>query len=79
MAHHKSTPSSVLNAPQRTVIHSFVPLGATRQERRHGYMAPADLGVAALAVYARSLQRPNPTAVRDTPRRGRRVLRAGAR
>lgn len=79
MAHHTSTPASVLDAPQRTVVQTFIPTGATRHERRHGVMPPADLGVVELAVYLKALgARRNPSAVRDTPRRGRRVKR-GAR
>lgn len=76
MAHHRSTPRSVLDAPKPTVVQTFIPTGATRQERRHGVMPPADLGVVELAVYLKALgARRNPTAVRDTPRRGRRVKR----
>lgn len=80
MAHHSSTPKAILDAPSRTVVHSFIPQGATRVERRHGYMAPADLGVVELAAYARRITRTrNRPAVRTTPRRGRRVTRGGAR
>jgi hypothetical protein len=76
VAHHSSTPKSVLDAPQRTVVRTFIPTGATRQERRHGVVPPKDLGVVELAVYLKALgARRNPTAVRDTPRRGRRVTR----
>lgn len=76
MAHHSSTPKSVLAAPQRTVVRTFIPTGATRQERRHGVVPPKDLGVVELAVYLKALgARRNATAVRDTPRRGRRVTR----
>lgn len=80
MAHHSSTPQTVLDAPSRTVVHTHTPQGATRQERRHGYMAPADLGVVELAAYARRISRTrNRPAVRTAPRRGRRVTRGGAR
>ena len=76
MAHHRSTPQTVLNAPTRTVVRTFVPTGATRQERRHGVVPPAALGVVELAVWLKALgARRNPSAVRDTPRRGRRVTR----
>ena len=76
MAHHSSTPASVLDAPQRTVVQTFIPAGATRHERRHGVTPPADLGVIPLAAYLKALgARRNPSAVRDTPRRGRRVKR----
>jgi hypothetical protein len=80
MAHHSSTPQSVLDAPSRTVVHTHVPQGATRQERRHGYVAPADLGVVELAAYAARIGRArNAPAVRQAARRGRRVTRGGAR
>lgn len=80
MAHHSSTPKAILDAPARTVVHTFVPQGATRQERRHGYMPPAGLkGPVELAAYARRISRTrNRPAVRTTPRRGRRVTRGGA-
>lgn len=74
MAHHNSTPQSVLRAPRRTVVRQFIPTGATRQERRHGvYLGGLEPIVA--AAYLKSLAGRNDTAVRTVPRRGRKVRR----
>jgi hypothetical protein len=45
MAHHKSTPQSIIDAPSRTFTALVIHEGATRQERRHGIgdgMKPQD-------------------------------------
>lgn len=78
MAHHARTPQTVLDAPSRTVVVSHAPLGATRQERRHGVSIPPDLGAQGAALYLAKLGRArNAPAARVSPRRGRKVRRAG--
>jgi hypothetical protein len=72
MAHHASTPQSVLSAPSPTVVVVVAHHGATRQEHRHGIsssMKPADLRIYRLTR--------NVPYVRTTPRRGRKVVRGG--
>lgn len=76
MAHHGSTPRSVLDAPSPTVITWVTPLGATRQERRHGVMLPPGLSEVEAAFYLRRLRRNrNQPAIRADYRRGRKVRR----
>jgi hypothetical protein len=43
MAHHNSTPRSVLDAPRRTFTPLVIHEGATRQERRHGLSLTMEL------------------------------------
>jgi len=71
MAHHASTPKSVLSAPSRTFVPLVIHAGITRQERRHGVMGgkPVDW-----MIFTRT---PNVPHVRTTPRRGRKVVRGG--
>ena len=73
MAHHNSTPQSVLDAPSRTFATIVAHSGATRQERRHGValsMKPAD--------HALYLRTPNAPHVSRATRRGKKVRRNAA-
>ena len=76
MAHHNSTPKSVLDAPAATAVQT-PPAGANRSERRHGVTRPAGLDAKGLAAYMASLRQPNPPHVRTSPRRGKKVRRGG--
>lgn len=60
MAHHNSTPESVLTAPSRSEWSAFAPRYPTREQRRRGW---PDFGLR------------NETYVRTVPRRGKKVRR----
>lgn len=75
MAHHASTPSSVLDAPSPTVEVDARPFGATRQERRHGVNLigiPSDAAARLMWNLNRNRNQP---AVRADYRRGKKVRR----
>ena len=73
MAHHNSTPKSVLDAPKQTVMPLVVHEGITRQERRHG--VPTSMKPVELLIYRRTRNVPF---VSDERRRGKKVRRNSA-
>lgn len=76
MAHHASTPKTVLDAPTRTVDVVGVPVYLTRTERRHGVNVSGIREDDDKDRYLRSLRRGlNPPARLAEPRRGRKVKR----
>lgn len=77
MAHHNSTPRSILDAPTRTVVVISPQIGLSRDERRNGIRWPALMTDDAKrwAIRDANAAGPNTPAVRTTPRRGRNVRR----
>jgi hypothetical protein len=76
VAHHTQTPASVLNAPKPTVLVTARPVGATRQERRHGvYIGGLDVKDADRYLATLNGHRNTP-ALRVEARRGKKVRRA---
>ena len=73
MAHHASTPQSVLSVQGwlPTTVWVVQHRGITRQERRHGVVGGKPLD---WMIYRATKNVPH---IRTTPRRGRKVVRGG--